>query len=105
LRGRRLGWVGRCRFFRDHPWLGLGGFVVLGKLQHPIGVDQLVAKIEVHALQTSERQIIRRDAIGPHQQKQVGCWVRRTGGSVWLGPLLGDAAFHFGLDFSGSGAR
>jgi hypothetical protein len=56
-----------------HPWLLAGRLIFLGKIEDPVGIDELVAEMEVHPLQGCLQLVVCRDAIWTDQQHEVRC--------------------------------
>jgi hypothetical protein len=51
-------------------------FVLLGEIEGPVGVNELVAKIDRLAGERGLEQVIARNAVRPHQQEEIRCLVR-----------------------------
>ncbi len=86
----------RRRFRGDHPRLRTGQFIVGGKVEHPVLIDEFVAEIQRQSPQRPLQQVVGRDAAGPQQQKQIRCFVHIVWQPGQLLSLLGDAPLDLG---------
>jgi hypothetical protein len=89
----------RCLFLSDHPGLDLGRLAFAGELQRPIGVDQLVAKVEVETVESVECLVISCDAVWPDEHEKVGPFIGSAARGFECDALLHNSATHLGLDF------
>jgi hypothetical protein len=77
--------------------------VVVGEVENPIGVDELVTEIEGQPLESVLEDVIGFDAVGPHQQQQIGRLIGGAGRVPHLGALPSDAPFDLGAHVVGGG--
>ena len=55
-----------------HPILGGRGTIAVRKIQHPVGIDQLVAEVDRFTRQRVHGVIIGFNGVGPDQEEYVG---------------------------------
>jgi hypothetical protein len=72
--------------------------VLLRKLQHPILVNQLVAKVEIERLETLHGQVIVGDTVRTYEHKQIGSRVNFAACRGKRGTLPGDPFLQLGAN-------
>jgi hypothetical protein len=75
-------------------WRGIIG----GEFEHPVGIDEFIAKFHRQFTQGRLKVIVRLDPIGPDKQQQVGFGIDGRPGVGEEFFLAGDPAFDLGTD-------
>jgi hypothetical protein len=88
-----------------HPRLPGSLILRSGKIEDPVLVHELVAEIKGNPFQCRQDLVVIVDAVGPHQQKQVGPVGLLVCPGRHLGGLPVDQSFHLRTNGAGSAQR